>query len=71
MQHRALVLQTAKAKNSDGVSSYGCEPVLLGQMKVEALCEGDNAYIFGGIYFYNKLDEHLMPNTVLDNIKHV
>ena len=64
MQHRALVLQTAKVKNSDGVSSYSCEPVLLGQnVKVEALCEGDNAYVFGGIYFYNKLDEHLTCQT--------
>ena len=61
MQHKALVLQMAKAKNSDGVSSYSCEPVLLGQnVRVEALCKGDNAYIFGGIYFYNQLDDYLI-----------
>ena len=60
MQHKALVLQMAKAKNSDGVSSYSCDPVLLGQnVKVEALCKGDNAYIFGGIYFYNQSDDYL------------
>eukprot|EP00942_MAST-04A_sp_MAST-4A-sp1_P000310 g310.t1 len=61
MQHRALVLDMAKAKNSDGVSSYNFDPVLLGtDVKVEVLCKDDSAFIFGGTYFFQRPDdEHI------------
>jgi hypothetical protein len=77
MQHRALVLNMAQAKNSDGVSSY-VKPVVLGtDVKVEALCKNDEAYVFGGSYYLQRPDdEHLTCSnpylmTLNKNVKQV
>ena len=77
MQHRALVLNMAQAKNSDGVSSY-INPVVLGtDVKVEALCKNDEVYVFGGNYYLQRPDdEHLTCSnpylmTLNKNVKQV